>query len=98
VGQLKLHQRQLHCAFNCHQANSEIIIYSPSVLYFSIKGIQSACVEKIAFDTALMTTDMVIIHEIKTFWSKMDKISEPYPSRFPNYASLLRARRLQEIC
>jgi hypothetical protein len=52
---------------------------------------------KIAFDTALMTTDMVIIHEIKNFWSKTDKISEMYPSRFPNYVSLLRTRRLQEI-
>ena len=32
---------------------------------------------KIAFDTALMTTYMVIIHEIKSIWPKTDK----FPNR-----------------
>jgi len=32
---------------------------------------------KIAFDTALMTAHMVIIHEIKNIWPKTDK----FPNR-----------------
>jgi len=41
---------------------------------------------KIAFDTALMTADMVIIHEIKNFWLSTDK----FPNRIlPDFILVL---------
>lgn len=41
---------------------------------------------KIAFDTALMTTDMIIIHEIKNIWPKTDK----FPTRIlPDFKIML---------
>jgi hypothetical protein len=61
-------------------------MYSPSVLHFSIKRIQSACVKKIAFDTAFMTVDVVIIREINNAWSATDE----FPNRvLPHFKHML---------